>query len=191
VIWFGALGGVLISLAGVHDHRYDWDDRYLNWHVVRPAVGAAVAAVAVLIVQAGILAVGSQPEPTTTGPGKDVLYYIIAFVSGYREETFRAMVKKVADVILKTDGPTQPTIASISPTSGRAGDTVKLIGTGLTGVQIVRFGDTPSLPIRKKSDLEIEAIVPAMDPLPTDKVPVAVSGPNGSAAAPEPFEFLQ
>jgi hypothetical protein len=190
VIWFGALGGVLISLAGVHDHRYDWDDRYINWHLVRPAVGAGVAAVAVLIVQAGILAVGVSPEPTTAGPSKDILYYVIAFVTGYREETFRAMIKKVADVILKTEATPAPTIASIDPTSGRAGDEVTLIGTGLTGVEIVRFGDHPSPTIRVKSDLEVEATVPTIDPVPTDKVPVAVAGPKGSAAAPEPFQVL-
>lgn len=64
VLWYGALGGVLISLAGVHDHRYDWDETYWTWHIIRPFVGAAVAVIAVLIIQAGILAVGVDLEAT-------------------------------------------------------------------------------------------------------------------------------
>src|SRR5438034_694155 len=28
VLWFGALGGVLLSLSGVFDHPYDWDPSY-------------------------------------------------------------------------------------------------------------------------------------------------------------------
>jgi hypothetical protein len=33
VIWFGALGAVMLSLTGIFDHPYDWDDKFALWHV--------------------------------------------------------------------------------------------------------------------------------------------------------------
>src|SRR5215467_9262074 len=67
VPWFGALGAVLISLTGVFEHEHDWDASYWPWHVARPLIGAALGVVSVLILQAGVLAVGSTPiKPTPT-----------------------------------------------------------------------------------------------------------------------------
>jgi hypothetical protein len=118
VVWFGALGGVLISLAGITEHRYDWDPRYWNWHVARPLVGAAVAVIAVLIVQAGILAVGTDPNAPATNarPTTDVFYYLVAFLVGYREETFRGMIKRLGDVVLTSDkSGVAPSLLAIVP----------------------------------------------------------------------------
>ena len=33
VPWWGALGGVMISLTGVFRHPHEWDDSYNKWHV--------------------------------------------------------------------------------------------------------------------------------------------------------------
>src|ERR1700694_5173996 len=63
VPWFGALGAVLISLTGVFDHKRDWDNDYWPWHVARPLIGIGLGLVSVIILQAGILAVGSSPQP--------------------------------------------------------------------------------------------------------------------------------
>src|SRR5205814_7605200 len=93
VAWFGALGAVLISLTGVFEHEHDWDASYWPWHVARPLVGVAVGVVSVLIMQAGILAVGSTP--TKTDVPKNLLYYLVAFLVGYREETFRELIKRL------------------------------------------------------------------------------------------------
>ena len=107
VLFFGALGGVLLSLEGVFKHGHDWDDTYFLWHIARPLVGGAVAVVAVLILQAGILAVGVQPIGASSAPtsgatpvDKDLLYYVVAFLVGYREESFRDLIKKAADLDL-------------------------------------------------------------------------------------------
>ena len=83
VLWFGALGAVLLSLTGVFDHPYDWDNGYLLWHIAQQFVGAALAMVAVLIVIAGILAAGSNPDPAS-GPNRtsDIFYYLVAFLVG-------------------------------------------------------------------------------------------------------------
>jgi hypothetical protein len=107
VLWFGALGGVMISLTGVFEHRRDWDRDYWTWHVARPFVGAAIATVAVITFQCGVLAVGSSANPS--GPTANLFYYLVAFVVGYREETARTLMKRVVDVILAPGGePTPP-----------------------------------------------------------------------------------
>jgi len=104
VPWFGALGGVLISLAGVFEHRgADWDPSYWPWHVSRPLVGAVVAIVAVLAFQSGVLAINATP-PEQGSESSFLFYYLIAFVVGYREEAFRRLVKRLADVILEPGG---------------------------------------------------------------------------------------
>jgi RsiW-degrading membrane proteinase PrsW (M82 family) len=100
VPWFGALGGVMISLAGVFQYRADWDPAYWPWHVSRPLVGALVAVVAVLAFQSGVLAINA----TLPEQGSDtayLFYYLIGFVVGYREETFRRLIKRLADVVLE------------------------------------------------------------------------------------------
>ena len=100
VVWFGALGAVLISLTGIVEHADDWKDSYTLWHLSRPFMGGSLAVVAVMILQAGILAVGTAP---TTGAAasapKNILYYLIAFLVGYREETFRELIKRLVDLV--------------------------------------------------------------------------------------------
>ena len=56
IVWFGALGGVLLSLQGVFRHVSDWNVRYHPWHVARPFVGAGVAVIAyfLLVVTIGL-----------------------------------------------------------------------------------------------------------------------------------------
>jgi len=101
VPWFGAVGAVLLSLTGVFDNRKTWDPDYCYWHWARPLVGVIVATVSVLVFQSGILAVGGQlPSHATSSTAKNLLYYVIAFVVGYREDIFRKLIKRLADVIL-------------------------------------------------------------------------------------------
>ncbi len=107
VVWFGALGAVIISLSGVFDHRTDWDPGWAIWHFTRPLIGISLAIIAWLTFQAGILAVGSVPmSPAPGGAAQAVtaptnlLYYLIAFIVGYREQVFRELIKRVSDVIL-------------------------------------------------------------------------------------------
>jgi hypothetical protein len=175
VLWFGALGGVLISLTGVHDHRYDWDPRYWTWHLLRPAFGAAVATIAVLIVMAGILAVGVQPSPATepgslsggqegpAGDTKQLFYFLVAFLVGYREEHFRELIKRLGDVLF-TSAPQASggTIAEIDPSAGPAvgGTQVRIIGSGLNGAILVQFGSARA-DFKQLSDAQLEATAPA------------------------------
>jgi uncharacterized membrane protein len=123
VLWFGALGAVLLSLSGIFEHMHDWDNRYIPWHLARPLVGAAVAVIAVLILQAGILAVGSEPNASGSTTPKNLLYFLVAFLVGYREDTFRDLVKRLTDVILAPGGgavAVAPVISGVTPGAGLA-----------------------------------------------------------------------
>jgi N-acetylmuramoyl-L-alanine amidase-like protein/IPT/TIG domain-containing protein len=141
--WFGALGAVLISLVGLTQHRNDWDPSYRFWHWARPLLGASFGTISVLIFQAGILAVGTQPTTTAGNTPKDLLYYLVAFVVGYREETFRELIKRLTDVIF-SPGPDAASVnvSSMSPQSGQAagGTPVTVLGTGFDGTDSVKFG---------------------------------------------------
>ena|ERR1700682_1251625 len=95
VIWFGALGGVVISIDGSVKHRRDWDPAMTVWHYMRPLVGMALGMVSFLIFVVVIAATGTRP--VTTGA---LVYYLVAFVVAYREETFRSLIKRATDVLL-------------------------------------------------------------------------------------------
>jgi hypothetical protein len=65
---FGALDAVLISLTGVFEHGHDWDSGFWPWHLARPLIGIGLGVVSVLILQAGVLAVGSYRIPNPNFP---------------------------------------------------------------------------------------------------------------------------
>src|ERR1700730_10476896 len=92
VPWFGALGAVLISLTGVFEHEKSWDPGYALWHYARPLIGASLGIVSVLIFQAGVASVGSNLNTGSPGKSTNLLYYLVAFLVGYREETFRELI---------------------------------------------------------------------------------------------------
>lgn len=181
IVWFGALGGVLLSLQGVFRHVSDWNVRYHPWHVARPFVGAAVAVIAYFLLIVTIRASGTSPNipgpdagPTTTSsapagevttttrpaddpydprqtrrctslsgprpPGRPVapddtsyIYYAIAFIVGFREETFRRLLRRVTDVILTPgDEPLSPSnlrIAAepVKPQEKNVGDELPIV----------------------------------------------------------------
>lgn len=62
-------------------------------------------------------------------------------------------------------GTCAPLVRSVEPSSVSApGETVTLLGRGLSGVTRVRFGDVPATSFSILSDHEIEAVVPPMTP---------------------------
>jgi IPT/TIG domain-containing protein len=162
VVWFGALGAVLISLTGIVEHADDWDPRFELWHLSRPLIGAALAVVGVLIVEAGVLAAGTNPASSVPGAPKNLLYYLVAFLVGYREETFRDLVRRLVDLIF-TSAPIapKPTITSLTPDTGpiAGGTAVKILGSGFQGAVAVSFGSTPAT-FKVDSDTQISAVSP-------------------------------
>jgi hypothetical protein len=95
VPWFGALGGVTISLRGLHLHGAAWDSSFTFRHLSRPISGAIVGTIAYLVFVVVISATGTQPRLTST-----LAYDLVAFIVGYREDTFRDLVARATDVLL-------------------------------------------------------------------------------------------
>jgi len=192
VVWFGALGAVLISLTGIVEHAHDWDPGFNLWHLSRPLVGAALAVVAVLILQAGVLAAGASESGSTAIP-KNLPYFLVAFLVGYREETFRDLIKRVVDLILTPapPPPAKPTISSLAPATAPAagGSSVKILGSGFTSPLTVSFGSAPAT-FKVDSDSQISATLPsaaAAGSAAGSQVMVTVKTKAGSATA--PFDY--
>jgi hypothetical protein len=188
VLWFGALGAVIISLSGTFDHRNDWDPSWNLWHFTRPLIGMSLAIVSWLTFQAGILAVGSAPPPAANASAPtNLLFYLIAFIVGYREQVFRELIKRVADVILMPSSngggasTTAPVINAVNPAAGRTagGDAVQINGSGLTGTTGVTFGTNPATNVQIKSDGQIAAVTP---PGTAGPAQVTVTTPAGQAS---------
>ena len=75
----------------------------------------------------------------------------------------------------------QPTVTSISPTTGSAagGTTVTITGTGLTGASAVSFGGTPATGVTVVSPTSVTAVSPSHTAGTAD---VAVTTPGGMSA---------
>jgi len=103
VLWWGALGAVTISLDAMFRHARDWDRRLEPWHVARPAIGAILGAVSYLIFVVVLQAAGS---PSRTH--EPLIYYLVAFLVGYREATFRELMKRATAMLLSPSDQARP-----------------------------------------------------------------------------------
>jgi RsiW-degrading membrane proteinase PrsW (M82 family) len=100
VLWWGALGAVTVSLAATTKFRDTWDDSLNAWHVARPATGAVLGGVSYLIYVLVIATAGATRTHPSSG---ELTFYLVAFLVGYREETFRQLINRATDAILGPD----------------------------------------------------------------------------------------
>jgi hypothetical protein len=107
VIWWGALGGVTVSLVGIAWHWTTWDPTYTWWHILRPLVGAIVGSVSYLIFITVIRSAGTTPGGT--GVDSKVVFFLVAFITGYQEQTFRDLITRATQVLLGAGAVTTPT----------------------------------------------------------------------------------
>ncbi len=107
--WFGAIGAITISLQAVFERRDDWDSSYNYWHLARPLVGSVLGIMSFLILSVIVTLAGSTaPSPDSAPAIANMnIYHVLAFIVGYREETFRDLLKRVTDLILRP-GPEKP-----------------------------------------------------------------------------------
>lgn len=101
--WFGAIGAIIISLQAVFEKRDDWDPTYNYWHLARPLIGAVLGVMSFLILSVIVTLAGStSPSPDSAPTIANMnIYHVLAFIVGYREETFRDLLKRVTDLILR------------------------------------------------------------------------------------------
>jgi hypothetical protein len=107
VPWFGAVGAVLISLEGIFAYgQRNWDPKFNYWHIGRPLFGAVLGIVAfftyvLIVISSGSIPAFLEGKDPSSAPKDYIVYYIVAFLVGYREETFRELITRVTDLILK------------------------------------------------------------------------------------------
>ena len=104
VPWFGAIGGTLASLAAVGKYTSQWRTGSGGTHAVRPLVAAITGVLAAIMLKLLV-------DLGTGGSGvklDSVTYDLIAFIAGYRDETFRLMVKRATDALLVPGSKTPP-----------------------------------------------------------------------------------
>lgn len=96
-IWFGAIGGTLISFAGIYRYNRAWDPRYDYWHYTRPLLGAFMGVLGCL----ALILLTELSTSTESEPAVDATFYcLVAFVVGYREESFRTLIRRLTDLLL-------------------------------------------------------------------------------------------
>jgi len=92
-----------------------------------------------------------------------LLYYLVAFLVGYREETFRELIKRLVDVVLSpgTSPGTLPNLHQASPPQAPHATPTQVViaGSGLTGTQTVKFGSLVAQ-FTVNSDGQITATTP-------------------------------
>lgn len=69
---------------------------------------------------------GNTPTVTTTATGsnavKVIIYLLVAFVVGFRGETFRTLIQRAVDILLSPGDTVNAPMMSISPTALQFGD---------------------------------------------------------------------
>ncbi len=95
VIWFGAVGGLLISLQGIIEHNHHWYRSYDYWHMLRPVMGTFMGTLGCLIfIVLNNAATTNAVHPNAT------FYAVIALVLGYREGSFGSLISRLVDTII-------------------------------------------------------------------------------------------
>jgi len=95
--WYGALGAVTIGLFGLFQHSDSWDSSYLHWHIARPFTGGTLGLLAYLIFLVVVDATGAQAKKAGH---PEYVYYLVAFIVGFREQTFTTLIKRAADLFI-------------------------------------------------------------------------------------------
>jgi len=170
VPWAGALGGLGISFVGLVRHVGDWGPRiekdkraadhpgfaqrmdWNAWHLTRPFVGAIFGSVAALAVVFIFGSVGATAGgDLDLSPLGRATLFVVAFVVGYRDRTFRELAERVIDTVFGPGTPDDRTASyDLSPATVDFGDvpvnqskdaTVTITNTG---AQLLRLG-TPTV----------------------------------------------
>ncbi len=95
VIWFGALGGVVISLHGIFIHNDNWNPKYNYWHMFSAINGAIYGIVGFLLLKFLIQSSASSPKLNQNY----ITFDIAAFILGYSQQEFPVLLRRVTSII--------------------------------------------------------------------------------------------
>ena len=129
-VWFGALGGIVISLKGVYDYSpREWQYKFNLWHLGRPFSGGIAGGVILLLLG--------------TVSGGDLTWQVAlaaAFVIGTQDRRFFNFLSEVARLIVQVPGDPQDAdlnVSEILPQQGPRGANLRILGTGFdTGATV-------------------------------------------------------
>lgn len=115
-VWFGAMGGLVISLEGIFKHNRKWSHSYDYWHYMRPIVGAIMGTLGCLV----FIVLAEAAAKGTAATSNPTFYDVIALGIGYREASFRALIGRLIDTVIlppdhgsPTKTPTDQTVRDI------------------------------------------------------------------------------
>lgn len=172
-MWFGALGGIVISLKGVYDHccdRGEWDHCFDLWHIGRPISGALTGLITLVL----LLAV--NPNGTPSQP----VVFAIAFIFGTQERRFFNFLFEVAALVVRVpneDKDTTLKAIDIQPSEGKQAAVVLITGNGFSQGASVTIGSNQlGNVVVSKDGKTIVGIIPAGT---AGAVDVTVANPSG------------
>lgn len=125
----------------------------------------------------------NQPGNFKSPVSNNLLFYLVAFLVGYREETFRELIKRLVDVILSPGnaGAAVPTIHAVNPAQAphATATQVTITGSGFTSAQAVKFG-TSAAQFTVNADGKITATTPVMAAAGAVQLTVTTKGGSSS-----------
>ncbi len=100
-LWLGMLGGVTSSWWGMvrHARSLSFDPSYSTWYMLKPAMGAIMGGVAVLIIQMVLLALSREAKID-----HNHLLLIIAFLFGFSERFMLRLIDRVMGALFGGNG---------------------------------------------------------------------------------------
>src|SRR5712691_4540844 len=127
-LWFGALGGLVISFKGVYEHAVGappagWDNKFNLWHLGRPISGAITGGMTYVLLWA------LNPSGTLTEP----VVYAAAFILGTQEQRFFTFLYEIARIIIHVPetASTELRLTSVTPQAGPMNTVLMVSGQGI------------------------------------------------------------
>jgi hypothetical protein len=112
--WWGAVGGITVSLRGLHKHAVEWRPEWNGWHFQRPVVGAIYGAVSALAI-AAVVAISSGGSASP----RQVVVAFVAFLAGHSDRDFAALLQQARQVVLRGGEGSAPSLTTAPPPDGR------------------------------------------------------------------------
>jgi hypothetical protein len=97
-VWYGALGGVTISIYGIYSHIQlrNFDPKYKLWYICKPIMGGIFGWFVYLIYGLGFASVQGKSLDEIKTPQ---VAYLIAFLAGFSERFTIKMIDKLMAVL--------------------------------------------------------------------------------------------